>query len=91
MFVDDEELEWHTASWARADDNKKTSEGTGKGSRQKKGSRKANMTEADRILEKINKGDVKLDAPAWEGGGRVDRDNRSNSAAKKGGWASRNR
>ncbi|CAM9537769.1 unnamed protein product [Scytosiphon promiscuus] len=91
VFVDDEELEWQTASWARTDDKKQTSEGTGKGSRQKKGSRKASMNEGDRILEKINKGDIKLDAPAWEGGGRVDRDNRSNSSTKKGGWTSRNR
>lgn len=91
VFVEDEELEWQTASWARDDDTKRTKEGTGKGSRATgKAGRKAKVSEADRILEKIVKGEVKLDAPAWEGGGRVDRDNRSNAAKGKGkgkaGW-----
>eukprot|EP00752_Nemacystus_decipiens_P008126 g7266.t1 len=90
-FVQDEELEWHTASWAREEDTRQTKEGTGKGSRATgKGRRKAKVSEADRILEKIVKGEVKLDAPAWEGGGRVDRDNRSNKGKGKGkgkaGW-----
>lgn len=89
-FVDDEELEWQTASWARSDERAPTSEGTGKGTRATgKLGRKAKLSEGDRILEKIKKGDVKLDAPAWEGGGRVDRDNRSNAARKGGkGWPS---
>lgn len=91
VFVEDEDHEWQTASWARKDDREPTKEGTGKGSRATgKFSRKAKLNEGDRLLEKIKKGDVKLDAPAWEGGGRVDRDNRSNAAKGKGkgaaGW-----
>lgn len=85
MFVDEEEHEWQTASWARNDDKMPTKQGTGKGSRAAaKAGRKTPLSEADRILEKIHKGDVKLEAPAWEGGGRVDRDNRSNAAKGKG-------
>ncbi len=94
VFVDDDELEWHTASWARDDDRRPTTEGTGKGSRArgKGGRKKAPMSEGDRILERISKGDIKLDAPAWEGGGRVDRDNRSNATGKgKAGWSPRGR
>lgn len=91
VLVEDEELEWQTASWARNEDQKQTKEGTGKGSRATgRPGRKAKMSEGDRILDKIKKGDVKLDAPEWEGGGRVDRDNRSNAAKGKGkgkgGW-----
>lgn len=91
VYVDDDELEWQTASWARNDEKAPTKEGTGKGTRVTgKTTRKARMNEGDRILERINKGDLKLDAPDWEGGGRVDRDNRSNAARKgKKGWPSR--
>lgn len=93
VFVADEEeeeQEWQTASWAR-NDKKPTREGTGKGSRATgKAGRKAKMNEGDRILDKIKKGDAQINAPAWEGGGKVDRDNRSNAAKGKGkgkaGW-----
>lgn len=49
--------------------------------------RKARMTEADRILEKLKKGggDV-IKPPAWEGGGRVEREGRAVAGGGKGSW-----
>ncbi|CAN0011151.1 unnamed protein product [Ectocarpus sp. 6 AP-2014] len=90
-FFDDDDHEWQTASWARQDEKEPTRQGTGKGSRSSSGKRKARVNEGDRILERIKKGDVKLEAPAWEGGGKVDRDNRSTASRKKSWPSSRNR
>lgn len=85
VVVEDEEHEWQTASWARNDD-RQTSGGGGSGNKgnRTKGGRKARMTEADRILEKLAQGDT-IKAPAWEGGGKVEREKKTD-ARSKGGW-----
>ena len=85
-FVSDEQ-EWHTTSWAR-DAEERVGGGGGKGGKRGgKAGRRAKVTEADRILEKIGKGE-KLKAPAWEGGGKVEREGRS-VARRKGSWRPR--
>lgn len=85
MFANDEDYEWQTASWARTDD-RQAGGGGGRAKGDKgKGGKKARMTEADRILDKLSQGEP-LKAPVWEGGGKVERDNRS-VARSKGSWS----
>lgn len=76
--------EWQTASWARPDE-RQTGGGGGRGKAKGKGERKANITEADRILEKIAKGE-QLKPSSWEGGGKVEREHNS-LARGKGTWS----